>query len=51
MRSLITGASGFLGGRQIRLTGLALAKRGLPGDAAPLLQSRWTAAKAALEQR
>jgi hypothetical protein len=41
----------FLGGRQIRLTGLALAKRGLPGDPTLLLQSRWTAAKAALAAR
>jgi len=39
----------FLGGRQIRLTGLALARRALSGDSAPLLQSRWTAAKATLE--
>jgi len=42
---------GFLGARQIRLTGLALAKRELPGDPAPTLQSHWTAAKAALEAR
>jgi hypothetical protein len=39
---------GFLGGRQIRLTGLALAKRGLTGDPASLLPSPWSAAKAAL---
>ena len=42
---------GFLGGRQIRLTGLALAKRGLVADPAPTLQSRWTASKAALAQK
>ena len=42
---------GFLGARQIRLTGLALAKRGLAGDPAALLQSRWSATKAALAQR
>ena len=41
----------FLGGRQIRLTGLALARRSLPGDPAPVLQSRWAAAKAALAPR
>lgn len=41
----------FLGGRQIRLTGLALATRGLAGDPAPVLQSRWTAAKVALAER
>ena len=41
----------FLGGRQIHLTGLALAKRGLVGDNAALLQSRWTATKAALAER
>ncbi len=42
---------GFLGGRQIRLTGLALAKRALPDDPAPILQSHWTAAKSALTER
>jgi hypothetical protein len=35
-------------GRQIRLTGLALSRRQIPGDPAPLLQARWTAAKTAL---
>jgi hypothetical protein len=39
---------GFLGGRQIRLTGLALARRGLSGDPASLLLSHWSAAKSAL---
>ncbi|HLZ83796.1 MAG TPA: hypothetical protein VKQ54_09535 [Caulobacteraceae bacterium] len=39
---------GLLGGRQVRLTGLALAKRQLPGDPTPLLNTRWTTAKAAL---
>lgn len=42
---------GFLGARQIRLTGLALVRRALPGDPAPLLQTRWSAAKAALAER
>jgi hypothetical protein len=42
---------GFLGGRQIRLTGLALAKRSLSGDPGLLLQSHWVAAKAALAAR
>jgi hypothetical protein len=42
---------GFLGARQIRLTGLALAKRGLVADPAALLQSHWSATKAALEAR
>ncbi|MDB5483345.1 MAG: hypothetical protein JWO83_4398 [Caulobacteraceae bacterium] len=42
---------GFLSGRQVRLTGLALSKRQLAGDPAPVLQSRWSAAKAALGTR
>ena len=39
---------GFLSGRQVRLTGLALYRRQIAADAVPLLQSRWAAAKAAL---
>jgi hypothetical protein len=39
---------GFLGARQIRLTGLALSRRNLSGAPAQLLQSRWADAKAAL---
>jgi hypothetical protein len=39
---------GFLTGRQIRLTGLALSRRQISGDPAQLLQTRWVAAKTAL---
>lgn len=42
---------GFLAGRQIRLTGIALVRRQIAGDPAPLLQSRWSAAKSALAAR
>jgi hypothetical protein len=42
---------GFLGARQLRLTGLALSRRQIAGDPAPLLQARWTAAKTALAAR
>ena len=37
---------GFLTGRQVRLTGLALSRRQIPGDPARMLQARWTAARA-----
>jgi hypothetical protein len=39
---------GFLGGWQIRLSGLALAHRALTGDATTTLETRWTTAKASL---
>jgi len=42
---------GFLGGRQIRLTGVALAKRGVAGDPSVVLEERWTAGEAALGAR
>ncbi len=42
---------GFLGGWEIRLRGVALARRALAGDPAPLLETRWTADKAALAPR
>jgi hypothetical protein len=41
----------FLSGRQIRLTGLALSRRQIPGDPAQLLQARWAAAKTTLAAR
>lgn len=40
--------TGFLAGRQIRLTGVALAQRGLAADASAKLERRWQTRKAAL---
>jgi hypothetical protein len=42
---------GFLGGWQIRLQGIALARRNLAGDPAKALETRWTGEKASLAAR
>jgi hypothetical protein len=41
----------FLGGRQIRLTGIALSRRGLTGDSSATVEQRWTTARADLGAR
>lgn len=41
----------FLAGRQIRLTGVALAKRGVAGDLAAVLTERWASVEAGLGAR
>jgi len=41
----------LLGGRQIRLTGIALGRRGLTGDSSATVEQRWATARAELGAR